>query len=149
MKHQNERTARGHTLGRFFYRLLEGNRSKISEKTLENARKPSKMQKNSTTILSKSSRWFGRSDRIRTQLGESTLSRQQASLLLGRRIAYPIIPTKKSPRALLWSEWQDSNLRHRRPKETYTDFFLDLQGFLGLPRPKAVLSGALTSTVST
>ena len=45
MNHKNERTARGHTLGRFFYRLLEGNRSKISEKTLENARKPSKMQK--------------------------------------------------------------------------------------------------------
>ena len=46
MKHKNERTAWGHTLGRFFYRLLEGNRSKISEKTRENARKPSKMQKN-------------------------------------------------------------------------------------------------------
>ena len=47
MKHKNERTAREHTLGRFFYRLLEGNRSKISEKALENARKPSKMQKKS------------------------------------------------------------------------------------------------------
>ena len=46
MKHKNEITARGHTLGRFFYRLLEGNRSKISEKTLENARKSLKMQKN-------------------------------------------------------------------------------------------------------
>ena len=29
----------GDTLGLFFYRLLEGNRSKISEKTLKNAKK--------------------------------------------------------------------------------------------------------------
>ena len=56
----------GHTLGRFFYRLLEGNRSKISEKTLENARNPQKCKKISTTILSKSSCWFGLSDKTWT-----------------------------------------------------------------------------------
>ena len=41
------------------------------------------------------------------------------------------------------------NLRHPGPKEIYTDFFLDLQGFSGLLCPKTMLSGALVSTVST
>ncbi len=35
------------------------------------------------------------------------------------------------------------------PKETYTDLFLDLQGFSGILRPKPVLSDALVRTVST
>ena len=35
------------------------------------------------------------------------------------------------------------------PKEIYTDFLLDLQGFSGRSCPKTVLSGALVTTVST
>ena len=35
------------------------------------------------------------------------------------------------------------------PKETYTDFLLDLQGFSGLFCPKTMLSGAPRHTVST
>ena len=49
------------TLGRFFYRLWKGNRSKISEKRLKMPKNPQKCKKMSTTILSKSSCWFCRS----------------------------------------------------------------------------------------
>ena len=48
-----------------------------------------------------------------------------------------------------WSEWQDLNLRHPGPKETYTDFLRDFHDFSMLFSPKTMLSGALVATVST
>ena len=46
--------------------FMRGKQVKNGRKTPENARKPSKMQKSSTTILSKSSCWFGLSDKTWT-----------------------------------------------------------------------------------
>ena len=54
-----------------------------------------------------------------------------------------------APLLCCWSKWQDSNLQHLAPKETYTDFLRDFYAFSGLFSPKTVLSSALTSTVST
>ena len=65
------------------------------------------------------------------------------------------LQTKKQKRedeplfSVFWSEWQDSNLRHRRPKRNDSSFLCLFWPFLMLFSPKSVLSCTLLPTVST